>query len=47
MLLGREELTNMLETDGSAELICHFCNARYEIGGDELRSLITDRTSVA
>ncbi|RPG06967.1 MAG: Hsp33 family molecular chaperone HslO [Planctomycetaceae bacterium TMED241] len=47
MLLGREELTNMLETDGMAELICHFCNARYEISGDELRALIADQTPVA
>ena len=47
MLLGREELTNMLETDGMAELICHFCNARYEIRGDELRSLIANQSSAA
>lgn len=38
--LGEAELTDILETDGSAEIVCHFCNTTYEISGDELRTLI-------
>ena len=39
-LLGREELSDMLHTDGGAELACHFCNSKYQIGAEELEALI-------
>ena len=39
-LLGRNELSDMLEVDGGAELTCHFCNTRYAISAAELKDLI-------
>lgn len=46
-LLGRDELTDMLEEDGGAELICHFCNTRYQITGAELKMLIEECPATA
>lgn len=38
--LGPAELAGILEEQGRAEITCHFCAERYEVGGDELRALI-------
>ncbi|MFZ9570576.1 MAG: Hsp33 family molecular chaperone HslO, partial [Vulcanococcus sp.] len=46
-LLGRDELTQMLQEDGKAELTCHFCNEIYDINGGELQELIHELTSEA
>ena len=40
LLLGRKELSEMLEADGQAELICHFCNNRYVVEREELIGII-------
>ena len=47
LLLGREELTDMLEKDGGAELPCHFCSNRYLVSGEELEGLIRDLPATA
>jgi molecular chaperone Hsp33 len=39
-LLGRDELTAILQEDGQAELTCHFCNERYVVEAPELEALI-------
>ena len=39
-LLGRDELSAMLQDEGKAELTCHFCNEVYAIPGSELQELI-------
>ena len=39
-LLGKDELTAMLQEDGQAELICHFCNEHYVVEPPELEALI-------
>lgn len=38
--LGRDEVQGLLEEQGRAEVTCHYCNTRYEIGGDELRAMV-------
>lgn len=40
--LGRKEIENMLEEDGGAELICHFCNEAYRISAQELDELLRE-----
>ena len=40
LLLGRDELTDMRDKDGGAELTCHFCNNRYHVSAVELQELI-------
>ncbi len=45
-LLGRDELTEMLEQEGRAELVCHFCNQTYEVLAPELQELIAELTPV-
>jgi len=39
-LLGRDELTAMLQEDGQAEVTCHFCNEHYVVEAPELEALI-------
>jgi molecular chaperone Hsp33 len=39
-LLGREELSEMLDVDGKAELTCHFCSNRYVVEREELTEII-------
>jgi molecular chaperone Hsp33 len=39
-LLGREQLTEMMQKDGGAELTCHFCNETYQVSVSELEELI-------
>jgi molecular chaperone Hsp33 len=37
--LGKEEITDMIETDGMAEAHCHFCNEKYLFSREELAAL--------
>jgi molecular chaperone Hsp33 len=46
-LLGRDELSQILEEDGKAELTCHFCNEVYEVGASELQELIDELSASA
>ena len=45
-LLGRAELSDILQEDGKAELTCHFCNEIYEVGAEELQELISEFETV-
>lgn len=37
--LGKEEINDMIETDGQAEAHCHFCNEKYLYSREELEKL--------
>jgi molecular chaperone Hsp33 len=37
--LGRQELGEMIEQDGFAQIVCHFCNEKYDFNQDDLKSL--------
>lgn len=40
--VGRDELADMAERDGGAELSCDFCHTRYRFSKDELMALIQE-----
>lgn len=40
--LGKEEIQDMIETDGKAEAQCHFCNETYLYTKEELENLIEE-----
>lgn len=37
--LGKEEIQDMIDTDGEAEAHCHFCNEKYHFDREELEQL--------
>jgi len=39
-----EEITAILEEDGKAEVICHFCNIAYQVGPERLEQMVVART---
>ena len=39
--LGAEELRDMIQKDGGAELQCHFCNKMYNFSAEELETALT------
>lgn len=41
--LGKDEIKDIIETEGKAEAQCHFCNERYHFSQVELEELVDDR----
>lgn len=39
MTIGRKEIENIIEEDGKAELVCHFCNTKYDFSKQELEDV--------
>lgn len=37
--IGKEELEDIINTDGKAELVCHFCNKKYQFSKKELEEI--------
>lgn len=37
--LGKTEIQNIIEEDGKAEIICHFCNKKYNFTKEELEEI--------
>ena len=42
--LGAKELAGLIEEDQGAELVCHFCRARYQFSTAELRDMLARAT---
>ena len=41
MTIGKKELEEILEEDGQAELVCHFCGTKYVFDAEDLKNLIS------
>lgn len=39
--IGKEELEDIINIDGKAELECHFCNKKYEFSKEELENILS------
>ena len=37
--IGKKELEDIIKEDGRAELVCHFCNKRYQFNKEELEQI--------
>ena len=42
--LGKSELTDMIETDGQADLTCHFCRTSQHFTREDLQKLLEKAT---
>ena len=40
--LGKKELQEIIEKDGKAEVVCHYCNERYTFSKEQLIALIKE-----
>ena len=40
MTIGKEELKDIIEKEGKAELVCHFCNKKYQFTKEELENML-------
>ncbi len=38
--IGKDELEQMIEEDGQAEVVCHFCNEKYTFNKDDLQQIL-------
>ena len=38
--IGKEELKDIIEKEGEAELVCHFCNKKYHFSKEELEKIL-------
>ena len=42
ILIGKEEIENIIEEDGKASIHCHFCNSYYNFNKQELGAMLED-----
>ena len=40
LTIGKEEIKDIIEKEGKAELVCHFCNKKYKFNKEELEKMI-------
>jgi len=43
--VGKEELRDIIEVDEKAQIVCHFCNKKYEFGKPELEAILRNLDS--
>ncbi|MDO7908592.1 Hsp33 family molecular chaperone HslO [Paenibacillus sp. JX-17] len=43
--LGQKELEDLIEEEGEAEVVCHFCNEAYHFNKEDLQTLLEQATS--
>ncbi len=41
LTIGKDEIKDIIEKDGKAELVCHFCNKTYLFSEDDLKKLLS------
>ena len=41
--IGKDEIRAIIDEDGEAEMVCHFCNTKYHFSKEELEELIVDK----
>ncbi len=41
LAIGKTELENIINEEGKAELVCHFCNKKYQFNKEELEEIST------
>ncbi|NLY85591.1 MAG: Hsp33 family molecular chaperone HslO [Tissierellia bacterium] len=39
--LGKEEIKDMIEKDGKGEVVCHFCNTKYNFSKEDLETILS------
>lgn len=44
--IGKEELSDILEHDKKAELVCHFCNKKYSFSEQDLTEVLREMTEI-
>lgn len=37
--IGKDEIQNIIDTDGHAEVICHYCRKKYDFNEEELKAI--------
>ena len=40
--LGKKEVEDMLKEDGKADVVCHFCNTKYQFNKEDLAKILVD-----
>ena len=40
MTIGKEEIKKIMDEDGQAEMVCHFCNEKYIFSKEELEEML-------
>ncbi len=38
--LGEKEISDIIEEDGKAEIVCRFCNKKYQFSADDLKQIL-------
>ena len=42
--IGKKDLEDIIKEDEKAELVCHFCNKKYQFTKEELENLLEELT---